>query len=334
MHRPTRITALLLFLACCAAVALGQSSDRVDLRVKILYTNSRAVHNHTQVDLLNATGTLVKRTVTDDSGNAEFPQLEAGGYKIRVSDPAVEENMSDMITLRRFEYAHIEMITVKMKAEAEAEEKQVRAKEAMISALELNVPSGARREFEKGAEALQENRLPDAEKRFLRAIDLYPNYAMAFNHLGVVYMLNGNQAKGREAFERAVALNDHYPSALLNLAKLRYQDGKMQEVEVLLRKATAVDPSSVEILAILSSAELQNGRLDDALANVTKLHAQPHAQFAGIHYLAGQALEAKNRTNEAIAQYTIFLQEAPAGPTSTRAKAALGKLRAQPATRP
>src|SRR5205085_10761807 len=131
------------------------------------------------------------------------------------------------------------------------------------SAMELNVPSGARKEFEKGASALEDNARLEAEKHFLRAIDLYPNYALAYNHLGVLYMMNGDQTKGREAFEKAVALNDHYPSALLNLAKIRYQERKLPEAEDLLRKATAIDAGNPEMIALLANAEFINGRIDD-----------------------------------------------------------------------
>ncbi|MDP9267930.1 MAG: tetratricopeptide repeat protein [Acidobacteriota bacterium] len=333
MQRPVMVKLALTLLLLGSLAFAQRRCEPGDLRVKVLYSNSRAVRNHTQVDLLRPSGTLIKQRFTDDTGNAEFLQIPAAGYRIRVTGPDVEETVSDEFSMDCGS-PRAEMVTVKLKAEAEAVEKQLQAKEAMISALELNVPGGAHKEFEKGANALEGNRLPEAQKRFQRAIEIYPPYAMAYNHLGVVYMMTGQAAKGRAAFEKAVELNDRYPSALLNLAKLRYEDGKMQEVEALLRKAVAGDPRNGEMIFILCVAELQNGRLDDALGNAKKLHSLPHAQYAGVHYLAAQELEAKNRTNDAIAQYTLFLQEASPGVTADRARTALGRLRQQAATQP
>lgn len=334
MHRPNVVKlALALLLLPSFSFAQSRRCEPANLRVKVLYSSSRSAHSNTRVDLLTGGGLLIKSLFSGDTGNVEFLIIPAGSYRIRVTDPLVEDTPSDVIGLACGE-SRSELFTAQLKAEAAELEKQMQTKEKMISALELNVPSSARKEFEKGAAALQADSRAEAEKHFLRAIDLYPNYALAFNHLGVVYMLIGDQAKGQEAFERAVALNDRYPSALLNLAKVRYQAKRMQEVEDLLRKAVAVETNNAEMLAILASAELANGRVDEALANTSKLHTLPHTQFAGIHYLAGQALENKSRNAEAIAQYSIFLQEVPASPASIKAKVALGRLRAQSNTQP
>jgi tetratricopeptide (TPR) repeat protein len=335
MHRPLKTAVLLLptLLLPSLACAQGRRCDPGSLRVKVMYANSRSVHNHTEVQLLTNAGLLIKRGVTDDSGNVDFNTIPASAYHLKVQDPIIEDYTSDQINIDCGENRN-EMISVKLKGDAEVVEKQLEAKEAMISALDLNVPSGARKEFEKGANALEEDKRPEAEKHFLRAIELYPNYAMAYNHLGVLYMQNGDQVKGREMFEKAVALNDHYPSALLNLAKLRYQDKKLPEAEDLLRKAASVDTSNAEILALLANAEFINGHVDEGLANTVKMHALAHGLFAGLHYVAAQALEGKNRYSEAIAQYTLFLQEVPAGAMSNKAKLALGRLHAQSTTPP
>jgi tetratricopeptide (TPR) repeat protein len=332
MHRPA-LPLVLLLLVSSLVLAQERRCDPAHLRVKVLYSNSRSAHEHTRVDLLTSGGLLATFLFSDDSGNVEFENIPAGGYRIRVNDPLVEDTSSDVIGLACGE-RRTELFTAQLKAEAEVVERQIQAKEAMVSAMELNVPSGARKEFEKGASALEDNARPEAEKHFLRAIDLYPSYALAYNHLGVLYMMNGDQAKGRDAFEKAVALNDHYPSALLNLAKIRYQERKLPEAEDLLRKATAIDASNPEMIALLANAEFINGRIDDGLANTVKLHAMAHGPYATVHYVAGQALEAKNRNSEAITQYSLYLQESPAGSGSVKAKLALGRLRAQGSAQP
>jgi len=331
MLRPISV-ALTLLLFCSLVSAQRSRCDPANLRLKVLYNTSRSARNHTQVDLLTASGSLVARRFTDDSGNVDFLEIPAQGYRVRVADSVAEDTVSDEIDLACGE-SRSEMVTAKLKASAENELKQEDQKEALVSALDLNVPGSARKEFEKGAQAMQDGDTPNAMKHLLKAVDIYPQYALAYNHLGVLYMQAGQPDKGRAAFEKAVELNDHYPSALLNLAKLRFQDRKMADVEMLLRKAVAVDAANPESLALLSDAEIVNGHLDDALANVTKLHTLPHPQFAAIHVVAGDALVKANRPDEALVQYNLFLQEAPGSQAADHARKAIAGLKKPQSTR-
>lgn len=330
MQRPLeKVVVLVLLLSSTAALAQRLRCDPGNLRVKVLYDNSRAARNHTAVELLNDAGVLLRRQFSDDEGNAQFQDIPGGtAYHIRVSDPIVEDNASDQIGLACGE-TRSEMITVRLKADAETELKQQEAAEAMVSALDLNVPPGAKKEFEKGAEAMQDNDNANATKHLQRAIDLYPQYAMAWNHLGVIYMQTSQPDKGKEAFAKAVELNPHYPSALVNLAKVRWSEHKPTEVEDLMRKAVAADPSNLEALAILCNALVVNGKIDEALLDTNKLHSHPlHQQFALVHFLAARGLMLNKRRAEAAAQYQLFLQEAPTSPAAPQARQALAQLTA------
>lgn len=328
MQRPlVKVALLVLLLSSTAALAQRLRCEPGNLRVKVLYDNSRPARGHTQVELLNGAGMLLLRQFSDDEGNVEFQDIPGGtSYRIRVTDPLVEDNTSDQVGLACGEGRN-EIVTVKLRADADAELKRQEAAEAMVSALELNVPSGAKKEFEKGATAMQDNENANAMKHLQRAIELYPQYAMAWNHLGVLYMQTNQMDKGREAFEKAVQLNPHYPSALVNLAKVRWSQHKPGDVEDLMRKAVAADPSNLEALAILCNALVVNGKTDEALLDTQKLHSQPlHQQFALVHFLAARALAKDNRPTDAAAQYQMFLQEAPTSPAAPQARQALSQL--------
>ena len=51
--------------------------------------------------------------------------------------------------------------------------------------------------------------IPEAEGHYLRAVELDPNFAMAYARLGVVYMNSGQVAKGHTYFAKAYALSQH-----------------------------------------------------------------------------------------------------------------------------
>ena len=317
---------VLLFLLLAAALAAAQTSTTT-LRVKVLTADSRPVHLHAQVDLLNGSGLFLRQAFTDDNGNAEFPDLDPGTYRLRVTDPLVEENMSDVFAISRGQLMESQLLTVRLKAQAAAELRRQDERQATISALELNVPGNAKKEFQKGVEAMGKKDFDRAEKSFQRALELYPQYAMAWNHLGVLYMQQGKPGPGAEAFEKAVALNDRYPSALVNLAKVRMEQRKAAEAEQLLQKAVAADPKNAEAYAVLASVQYTRREYAAAAESATRVHPLGDEQFAIAHWVAARSYEEQQKDAEAIAEYTIFLKEAPASALAEKARAALKKLR-------
>src|SRR5438128_971141 len=127
MHRPVNIALALLLLS---GVAFSQRSSRCEpanLRVRVLYSNSRSARSHTEVQLLSPAGGLVTQRFSDDSGNVEFVSITATSYRVRVKDQMVEDYTSDLIGLACGEN-HSELVTVELKHDAQVMEKQLQAK--------------------------------------------------------------------------------------------------------------------------------------------------------------------------------------------------------------
>jgi len=194
---------------------------------------------------------------------------------------------------------------------------------------EPKVSPKAQKEFDAGAKALEQGDLAQAQMHFQKAIAIEPQYARAYNHLGITYMRSGHPEKGREAFEQAVALNGKSAEALLNLAKVRVGEKKGAEAEALLDRAVAADPTNAEALTILANIELLENKYALAEANASKVHQLEHAKFAMAHWIAGRAYEIEHKDAEAIAEYTIFLKESPSGALAEKARASLKILRDQ-----
>jgi len=318
-----------LLLVPIAAAAQQVPCPPADINVKVLTSTSRPLRGRTQVDLLNGSGVFQRQVFTDDNGNAEFGGVESGrNYRLRVVDPRVEENVSDVFAIPCRDVPSFQLLTIKLKSEpSDLEVKREEERQAAISALELNVPGNAKKEFQKAVEAMGKKEFERAEKGFQRALELYPQYAMAWNHLGVLYMQQGKPAQGVEAFEKAVALNDRYPSALVNLGKVRMEQRKAAEAEQLLQKAVAADPRNAEAYAVLASVQYTRKEYAAAAETATRVHPLGDEQFAIAHWIAARSYEEQQKDAEAIAEYTIFLKEAPTSTLAEKARAALKKLR-------
>ncbi|MBC7993845.1 MAG: tetratricopeptide repeat protein [Rhizobacter sp.] len=66
----------------------------------------------------------------------------------------------------------------------------------------------------------QANKLPEAVAELELAVKASPRQPVYFNQLGITYRLQGQFAKAREAYERAIDLDPNYATATLNLGVL------------------------------------------------------------------------------------------------------------------
>ncbi|HEX7961930.1 MAG TPA: tetratricopeptide repeat protein [Terriglobales bacterium] len=306
--------------------AFGQrGTSDIELRIKITYDNDRLVGTALRVQLLNDNGNMIADTFSDGTGQAVFSSLHGGNYKVRVSGIGVAETVSDTFTVDQRDRFATEYVHVKP---AETPQANGRAGNP-ISAVELNIPDKARKEFDKGTEAMAKSRWEDAQKHFTKATEIYPRYASAFNNLGIV-AINENKLPAAQAyFQQAIKLDDHLASAYLNVSKLEYNEHHLQEAESSLVKALALDPMNVEAMVLMAASQLATGGLDQAIAYAHRVHTLPHEKFAISHIIAARAFEQGNRAADAIGEYQLYVQEAPQSSLAPGARSAIARLQQQ-----
>jgi len=317
---------LLAFGLLPAAVAARHDASSSDVKVEVQLAMTRQGVGGVHVELLDEGGKVVAIGSTDSEGELTFSQMSAGAYRLRASDPNLEDATTDTFRIESGKKSTTHTVRVRMRAGARViglqAPRTVRAKEPKVS-------PRAQKEFDAGAKALEQGNVAEAQTHFQKAITIEPQYARAYNHLGITHMRSGHPEKGREAFERAVALNGNSAEALLNLAKVRVGEKKDAEAETLLERAVAADPTNAEALTILANIELKENKYELAEANASKVHQFDHTRFAMAHWIAGRAYEIEHKDAEAIAEYTIFLKESPSGALAEKARASLKILRDQ-----
>ncbi len=95
----------------------------------------------------------------------------------------------------------------------------------------------------EGAKAQTEGRADEAERAFLRALELDPNNKIARYNLGVLEESKGPGNKAEEYYMRALAIDPNFVPALFNLAVRRDAAGQPQEAADLYRKIIELDPA-------------------------------------------------------------------------------------------
>ena len=196
---------------------------------------------------------------------------------------------------------------------------------ALVSTSDLSVPHRARKELAKANALLAKQDLQQALRRLIQAISIYPNYAIAYNNLGVVYARLGDAVHEQDALEKAILLNPDFSLAYLNLGRMDIAFSDFSAAENELRKAATLDPREPVTLILLSYAQLMEGHLEDAISTGRDAHRlkRPHA-FA--HRIAARALELEQRLEYAITELRVSLEEEPTGPRSESARKELAIL--------
>jgi TolB-like protein/DNA-binding winged helix-turn-helix (wHTH) protein len=109
------------------------------------------------------------------------------------------------------------------------------------------------------------------ENAALKAVELDPNLAVAQARLAQYYWYTGQGARGMRHFEKAVALDPDDPLVLSFAATHAREVGDLDRAVELWRRAVAQDPLSPITRGNYSALLLQDGRLEEAHAQLLKL---------------------------------------------------------------
>ncbi len=328
LSRRLLVSLVLLLVPCCSAQR--GNSDRIgNLKIRIVFTNGHGCHIRLRIVLMEGAGSLSARQgFSNDECMIGFDDLAVGTYHAVVSGEGIVETDSGLFDVDSRKTSQSLEIAVKTTEEANQETAQ-HSSDPTVSAADLNVPDKARKEFDKASDLIAKQDWKQAQERLNKALAIYPQYASAYNNLGVVLGHLGDRAQERAALQKAIGINDHFAPAYVNLGKMAIVDRNFPEAENFLNKATALDPNT-PTLVLLANVELMDQHYDEAIANCKKAHSTPQAPHALVHYIAARALEHKNDLNHAIAEFQTFLQEEPDGPRADAVRKELAALQSQP----
>ena len=319
----------LLFVLTGTLLAQRSRSSGTDtgisLQVRVVAENEHAITVPVRVELLPATGsaTLLETTAESD-GMAELALQHAGQYRLRVSGFSVETTTTDSFIVDPESHQHMEFVHVKLKKTDAGSG----SPGGLAVANDLAVPKDAEKAFDAGVASLRSNDWKGAEKHFREAIDKYAKFDRAYDNLGIALQNAGDLAGARAAYAKALELNDHNADAQRNMARMYESEKNWPAAEEMLQKSMAVEPNNAGALTLMAIAEIEQGKLDEAISFASRVHALEHKSYAVAHFVLARAYEIKGRMSDAIAEYRLFLTEEPSGPRSEVAKKKLAKLQA------
>jgi FkbM family methyltransferase len=158
-------------------------------------------------------------------------------------------------------------------------------------------------------------RWEEALAAFLRAVELRPDLAAAYNNGGMVLKDLGRAEEAADAYRRAIVLAPGMGEAHANLGNLHREARRFREAADAYRAAIAVRAGDANAHAGLGLA-LQALGQEAAAAAAFRDAVRHHPAFAEAYNYLGAALKALGRPAEAVAAYREAIRLRPAYPVA------------------
>jgi len=311
--RPLFVTLLLLLTTTAWA---GHITGQVRLENGQLADNVR-------VQLRSDMVAFQTETLTDRQGHFTFDGLPLTTFHLWIEFPGYRTyNATIDISMSKMDY---QGITLQKDRSRDAKEVPPEGPNATLDARQAQIPADARVEFEAGRNRLNMNDAPGAIAHFQKAIELFPNYAEAYQLIGGAYLGSGNLPLAEAAFVKAVTIEDRLANAQLALGLTRNMMGNTPAAEKPLERAVQLDPSNPDAHFELAKNKFALKRYPEAQAHAEKsLQLKP--QNPPVYILLGYALLRQRKAAQAEQAFARFLEIAPASPMAADIRQTLAMI--------
>ena len=319
---------IVMFLLLGSASAQSNAGSAVmtgRVRVRVSFTDQAACDPSTRVALTAYEGSTFAENSVSGQCTAEFFDVPAGNYRVRVvgGDVANFDNVDLALSPGLSEEVDVRA------RHASGPAIQEFAAAAFVSVGELGVPPSARKEFEKANHLISKQDWPKAKEQLSKVIAIYPQYAAAYNNLGAVYSHMGDTAQASAALEKAATLDDHMALAYVNLARVSFAMKDFPAVERFVGRALSLAAPDAGELTLLAYAELADRHLEEVIATSRQAHQSQLSHHAYLHVVAAKANELQGNRDDSMAQLQQFLNEEPTGRRADKVRGTLAAVRAE-----
>jgi tetratricopeptide (TPR) repeat protein len=324
-----------LFLAL-SPLSAQQSLGRIIGQVRV--TKGDFPSHQIMVEL-QLHGSTLTSAYADDQGRFGFYNLEANPYHVVINDPAfhaVDELANVNPILASFNMVQIHLVPKEDVKQAPASNRTGGSNPYMVDPADYNrrFPKNALKEFDKGVQADREGKHDDAIEHYQKAVKIAPSFYMAHNNLGSDFLSKSDFSSARSEFQQASQLNQSDGAAYFNLSNVCILTGEFPQAQLYLDQGMQRQPDSALGHFLQGTLDIHLGKLpqaEGALHHAIQLDpmmAQARLQLVNL-------LLQQGRKDDAVAQLHDFVGAFPESPFSGKAKDLLKRLQAQaPASQP
>ncbi len=231
------------------------------------------------------------------------------GCELRAALPGFISSMVSMRVENDANVVHVQPIVLTRMGGVEG---------STISMTSMAAPKEARNAYEKGRKAGGEKKFDVALKELNKAVEIYPQYAVAWSLMGEIHRLQNQFDPAKKEYTQALAADSRFLSPYFGLAAMAMVENKWTEAAQFTEQLIALNAFAYPLAYYFNAAANYNlGKLDLAEQSARKFlqmdsaHSRPD-----IALLLGNILAAKHQYAEAAQLYRGFLAARPDAPNA------------------
>jgi tetratricopeptide (TPR) repeat protein len=305
----------------------GWCQGTIDLRGKVRTDNGQTIPFGVTVRLESTDGRLVAEQPANSNGDFDFPNILKIDYIVFVRAEGFQPFEREVNLAER---ANVYFLDVSLSVANKTKLNSA----ALPSLTDASAPKKARKELEKGAQALERRNLPAAQAHLEKAVGIYPCYARAQVLLASILGEQRNASGAEAALGKAIECDSGFLDAYVELGQLLNAEKKFKESERVLSEGIRHSPNTWQFhyqLAASYSGREQYGKAEEAYLKVQSLDPTPppelHVKLADV-YLKTKAYD------KAYVQMQEYLRIEPTGRFAEKVKAIMQQMESTGALRP
>jgi Flp pilus assembly protein TadD len=263
---------------------------------------------------LYKTGALAGQTVTS-RGRGSFIVDSLGDYTVTVEVQGFKKTQKDFSV--RTAMKDEEDIVLQRDSDSDTVTE--------ISGKPILAPK-AKESLDKGLQAMNENRLDEAEKSLAEAAKLAPSNPNVLYAEGLLYMKRQKWPQAQAVLETATQVDPSHAPALAALGMTLADQKKYEAAIPPLEHSLQLAPSGYETKWALAKAYYFNGQYDDAVKTSQQALDESHGAAPDIELLSAQSLTAVGRFDDAAKLLRGYLKNHPDQSGAATAKRWLDRM--------
>lgn len=233
-----------------------------------------------------------------------FSERDLMNCELRASLPGYRSDIVSLAGRRGMDNPEVGTIVLRRLGQVEG---------TTISFTSLQAPKDARKALEKGREAAGKKKYAEARAQFQKAVQLYPNYAVAWFELGLIHEREKDLEPARQAYREALRADSKFVKPYLQLAMLSAQERKWEEVAETTGRVLRLNPLDFPAAYFYHSvANLNLKNLDVAEKSAREaLRLDAQGRVPKAEHLLGVILANRQDYAGAVEHIKIYLERAP-----------------------
>lgn len=261
---------------------------------------------------------------TDENGIFAFRQLPAGDYTLIVDKEKEFEPYAQVVSIvqTRSFGAQTYNVSIRLKSKAGTD-----AKPGVLNSEYAGVPKEALELFNKGANLAKKGDKLGAIEAFKQAIQAHPEFALAYNDIGVQYLQLAELDKADEALKSALAIRPDLYSAIVNRGIVLFQLKNYTDALPLWRRAVKEKDGEAVGHYFLGQTLANLGQFRDAEPELVRAISLGGEPMKEAYRLLAIIYNYSGDKERAAASLESYLKLAPKAPDADQIRATLKRLK-------